>query len=398
MKTKKIKSILFFIFLYIFIDLSLTQLFFIKFYNSKLEKQHASDLENRILNKDYKYTFASKKIFKSNYQGNEYTIKTNNLGFRDFRVRDLDVNNNYTIVIGDSMVEGVPFEFEDSLVGYLNKKLVNQQIEKHEFLNAGVASYSSYIYEKKIINVLDKNTWIKAKQVILLLDKSDVFDDLAYLDRPDYFSLEKKEIKIGEKSDFLNDLKKVYLWRFLYKQTTTGAFVKKIGDIIELELRDARDRYILSKKLEKNFFKITSKQVNSFRSINTKTYITNFFYGDLWETQGKESIDFSIENIINLKNYLDAKNIKFLVVLYPWSFEIADKIPRENYLNYIVPKLKKNSINHIITYYYFLNLEYDPYSIISDHYVYNDVHFNKNGYRILSDLIWENISNNYIQK
>ena len=398
MKTKKIKSILFFIFLYIFIDLSLTQLFFIKFYNSKLEKRHASDLENRILNKDYKYTFANKKIFKSNYQGHEYTIKTNNLGFRDFRVRDLDINNNYTIVIGDSMVEGVPFEFEDSLVGYLNQKLVNQQIEKHEFLNAGVASYSSYIYEKKIINVLDKNTWIKAKQVILLLDKSDVFDDLAYLDRPDYFSLEKKEIKIGEKSDFLNDLKKVYLWRFLYKQTTTGAFVKKIGDIIELELRDARDRYILSKKLEKNFFKITSKQVNSFRSINTKTYITNFFYGDLWETQGKESIDFSIENIINLKNYLDAKNIKFLVVLYPWSFEIADKIPRENYLNYIVPKLKKNSINHIITYYYFLNLEYDPYSIISDHYVYNDVHFNKNGYRILSDLIWENISNNYIQK
>ena len=398
MKTKKIKSILFFIFLYIFIDLSLTQLFFIKFYNSKLEKRHASDLENRILNKDYKYTFANKKIFKSNYQGHEYTIKTNNLGFRDFRVRDLDVNNNYTIVIGDSMVEGVPFEFEDSLVGYLNKKLVDQQIEKHEFLNAGVASYSSYIYEKKIINVLDKNTWIKAKQVILLLDKSDVFDDLAYLDRPDYFSLEKREIKIGERSDFLNDLKKVYLWRFLYKQTTTGAFVKKIGDIIELELRDVRDRYILSRKLEKNFFKITSKQVNSFRSINTKTYITNFFYGNLWETQGKESVDFSIENIINIKNYLDAKNIKFLVVLYPWSFEIANNIPRENYLNYIIPKLKKNSINHINTYYYFLNLEYDPYSIISDHYVYNDVHFNKNGYRILSDLIWENISNNYIQK
>ena len=398
MKTKKIKSILFFIFLYIFIDLSLTQLFFIKFYNSKLEKRHASDLENRILNKDYKYTFANKKIFKSNYQGHEYTIKTNNLGFRDFRVRDLDINNNYTIVIGDSMVEGVPFEFEDSLVGYLNKKLVNQQIEKHEFLNAGVASYSSYIYEKKIINVLDKNTWIKAKQVILLLDKSDVFDDLAYLDRPDYFSLEKREIKIDKKSDFFNDLKKVDLWRFLYKQTITGAFVKKIGDIIELELRDIRDRYILSKKLEKNFFKITSKQVNSFRSINTKTYITNFFYGNLWETQGKESIDFSIENIINLKNYLDAKNIKFLVVLYPWSFEIANNIPRENYLNYIIPKLKKNSINHINTYYYFLNLEYDPYSIISDHYVYNDVHFNKNGYRILSDLIWENISNNYIQK
>jgi len=390
MNLKKIKNLLVFIFLYIFIDLTLTQLFFIKFYNKKIIKQHVSDLENRISNKNYKYTFASKKVFKSNYQGHVYSIKTNNLGFRDFRIRDLKKNDFYTIVIGDSMVEGVPFEFEDGLVGNLNKKT-----KKHEFLNAGVASYSSYIYKKKIINVLDENSWLKVKKVILLLDKSDVFDDLAYLDKPENFPLKKQQYKHKKNEDFLNDLKSFNLWRFVYKQTITGAFIKKLGDFIELEIRDLRDRFKLSNQLQKSFFKITSKQVNSFRTINTKTYITNFFYGNLWETKGKKSVDFSIENLTDLKNYLDNKNIELLVVIYPWAFELVYELPRRNYLSYIVPKLKSGNIKYINGYNYFLSLENDVYSSISDHYVYNDVHFNKLGYKTLSNIIWREISSSY---
>ena len=45
-----------------------------------------------------------------------------------------------------------------------------------------------------------------------------------------------------------------------------------------------------------------------------------------------------------------------------------------------------------------LNLKGDIYSNISDNYVYHDVHFNKNGYKILSDIIWAEISDNIIKK
>ena len=388
-KIEKLRNILIFIFLLLFIDLLLTQLFLFNFYYKKLEKQYILDIENRVPNKYYKYTFAKKKSFKSNYQGHEFIVKTNNLGFRDSEVRDLDKNNNYTIIIGDSFVEGVPFEFEDTLVGYLNKKLKDKKVKDREFLNAGVASYSTYIYQKKIIKILDSNPWLKTDMVILLLDKSDVFDDLSYLDRPEYFPIEKRKYKSKFKDEFFDDLKKLYLWRFIYKQTTTGTFIKHLGDIIELEIRNLRDRYILSKKLEKSFFNISSKQIKSFRSINTKSYITDYFYGKEWKTGGKKSVDFSIENLINLKNFLENKNIKLFVVLYPWPFEIADKIPRENYLNYIIPKLVEKKINYISAYKYFL--DGDIYSNISESYIYNDVHFNKNGNKILSDIIWEKI-------
>ena len=175
--------------------MSLTQLFLFKFYYKKLEKQYASDLENRVPNKDYAYTFKKKSSFKSNFIGYEYTVKTNNLGFRDYEIRDLSKNNYYTIVIGDSFVEGVALEYEDTLVAQLNNKIKNSNIKNYEFLNAGVASYSPYIYQRKVISIIKENPWLKTDRVILLLDKSDIEDELHYFDpvqRPEYSSVKKK--------------------------------------------------------------------------------------------------------------------------------------------------------------------------------------------------------------
>ena len=160
-----------------------------------------------------------------------------------------------------------------------------------------------------------------------------------------------------------------------------------------MERRNLRDRYKLSRKLGKSFFKISSKQVKAFRSINTRKHIANYFHGNLWETKGKKSIDFSIENINKLKNYLNKKKIELLVVLFPWPFEIVNEIPRENYTNYIIQELIKNEINYVSTYKYFL--KGDIYSNISENYIYNDMHFNRHGNKILSDVIWEEHLKNF---
>ena len=247
---KKIQSILIFTTLFFIIDLFLTQVFLFNFYYSNLEKQYISDIENRVLNKNYKYTFAKKKNFESTYQGHKFNIKTNNLGFRDHKVRDLNINKNYVIVIGDSFVEGLPLDYEDTIVGQLNKNLLSKKNNNYEFLNAGVASYSTYIYKKKIINILEENSWIKTNLVILLLDKSDVYDDLSYLDKPEHFPLTERKYKSRFKEEFFADLKNFNFWRFVYKQTTTGSFIKLFGDFVEMKIRNLRDRYKLSKKIK----------------------------------------------------------------------------------------------------------------------------------------------------
>ena len=393
---RKIRNGLIFVFIFFVIDLLLTQLYLFNFYYKKLEKQYISDLENRVPNKDYKYTFKKKSSFKSNYIGHEYIVKTNNLGFRDYEVRDLNKNSYYTIVIGDSFVEGVTLEYKDTLVAQLNKKIQNNNINNYEFLNAGVSSYSPYIYQRKVISIIKENPWLKTDRVILLLDKSDVPDELNYFDpihRPEYFPVEKEDYNFKYNDDFFKDLRRGDLWRFLSKQTTSGSFLKIVGDVIDLERRNLRDRYRLSRKLGKSFFKISSKQVKAFRSINTRKHIANYFQGNLWETKGKKSIDFSIENINKLKNYLNKKKIELLVVLFPWPFEIVNKIPRENYTNYIIQELMKNEINYVSTYKYFL--KGDIYSNITENYIYNDMHFNRQGNKILSDVIWKKHIKNF---
>ena len=313
----RLKKILIFVFIYFFIDLLMTQLFLFNFYYDKLEKQFISDIENRILNQNYQYGFAKKKSFLSNYLGQEYTIKTNNLGFRDYEARDLNKDYHYTIVIGDSFIEGVGLDYKDTLVGHLNKKIISNDIKNYEFLNAGVAGYSSYIYLKKIVTIIKENPWLKTDCVIVVLDKSDILEAGSYFDRPESFPIEKVEHKFRTNHFFLQDLRKGDLWRFMYKQTTTGFVFKIIGDTLDLKRRNLRDRYLLSKKLEKSFFKINIKQVNALRSINTRKSVTKFFHGNLWETESKKNLDFEIENVVLLKNFLDKKNIELLVVIFP---------------------------------------------------------------------------------
>jgi hypothetical protein len=74
----KIKKILLFILSFCLIDFIISFFFFnLIFLN--LEKIHYTDLNNRIFDKEYKYTFKSNTSFLSRYNDFVYKIHTNNL-------------------------------------------------------------------------------------------------------------------------------------------------------------------------------------------------------------------------------------------------------------------------------------------------------------------------------
>lgn len=377
------KKILF-IFYFLTIDLIFSQLFLLNFLDKNLVNANKESFENRIFNKDYKYTFQKSADFYSQYYGNIYKISTNDLGFRDETSRPLNRNENFSIVIGDSFVEGVGLEYDDTLVGKLNKNSDNLK-ERIKFLNAGVSSYSSYIYLKKIQTILDENPNLKIKDVIVMLDKSDVLDDEMYLNRPNNFRNTKGKFINKRKEDFFVDLKDLSFWRFYTKQTISGKMIKIFTDILENFFSNLSKRISLSKKLNKNFFQITDLEIMAIKSINNRPYIKNWFVGTGWENRAKKNIIFSIENLRILKDYLDKKNINLIVVLYPWSFEIEDEEVRERYLNFIIPLLENNKIKTLSVYDEFLNE--NIYKTIGKNFIYNDVHFNGNGYKIIADRI-----------
>ena len=369
---------LYIITVFIIIDLLLSQLFLLKFLENKLIKANKESFENRIFNKNYNYTFQKQAQFTSQYDKNIYTIFTNDLGFRDESTQPLDREKEYSILIGDSFIEGVGLDYKDTIVGILNENLENN---KFKFLNAGVASYSSYIYLRKIKDIIKNNSDLKIRKVIVFLDKSDVSDDERYLNRPSLFKDTKGKFINKRKEDFLVDLKKMSFWRFYTKQTISGKVIKLGTDQIENFLSNIKKRSFISKKLNKSFFEVTDLEIRAIKSINNKPHIRNWYLGSTWEERTKNNIKFSVENLNELKNFLEKKNIELLVVLYPWSFEIDNEEIRNKYLEFIIPLLNKNKINSLSVYEEFLvgNI----YESIGKNYLYNDIHFNRNGNRVI---------------
>lgn len=105
-----------------------------------------------------------------------YRLVTNNLGFRDAKVRDVAKNpkERRILLIGDSFTEGIGLPFEETFAGMLYRAGQDRS-EKVEVLNAGVASYSPIIYFKKIQALLEND--FRIDEVVLFSDPSDVQDE-----------------------------------------------------------------------------------------------------------------------------------------------------------------------------------------------------------------------------
>ena len=146
---KKIINSLLFILCYFVIDYFLSTVILFKLINSDLEKIYYSDLKNRVPNKDYKYTFKSNVQFYSRYNDFIYKISTNNFGFRESEIKIIKPSNKKIYFFaGDSFLEGVGLDYKDTLIGKLSEKTNNN----YTLLNSGVASYSPYLYKKKLFH------------------------------------------------------------------------------------------------------------------------------------------------------------------------------------------------------------------------------------------------------
>ncbi len=104
-----------------------------------------------------------------------YRFHTNDLGFRDDRVRKVPLHSNATrvLLLGDSFTEGVGVPFTESFAGILARELAPQGIE---VLNAGVVSYSPTIYYRKARYLIEE-LGLDVDAILVFLDISDIMDE-----------------------------------------------------------------------------------------------------------------------------------------------------------------------------------------------------------------------------
>ncbi len=366
----KLKKIIIFLISYFIIDFALSYLFLFNLIFLDLEKIYQSDIQNRIFNKDYKYTFKPNVSFMSKYNDYIYKIETNNFGYRDEKIRKIKHSENLYLFAGDSFLEGVGLNFEDTLLGHLNNKIKKKKI----LLNSGMASYSPFIYKKKIISFIENNQNHKPERVVIIFDKSDPMDDQQYLNHTGKF----------KENTYDSKYKKNLSEKFIF-----FAFVKILANYLDEKGRDFKYRYKLSKDFNSSFFSFTQNQVTAFKSIGNRRFVSNYYTdSQKWNNETKNFIMNSFHHIKNLDLYLSSKKIKLDIIIYPWSFELVNKNVMNDYLKFINELSTSNNLTVHSCYDYFINKEIlDQLEFIGKTYLFADVHYNSTGYEILAECI-----------
>ena len=115
-------------------DFILSQLFFIDILYHKKITTYKNDIENRIPNREFAYGFRKNAKFLARYNNEfkviDYLIHTNDLGFRDSSVRELNREKKYSIVIGDSFLK----YFSSSPTSDLSYKTITEFTFSHLLL------------------------------------------------------------------------------------------------------------------------------------------------------------------------------------------------------------------------------------------------------------------------
>ncbi len=304
---------------------------------------------------------------------------TNSIGFIDQSNREIKKiapSKKRVLLIGDSFIEGAGLNYEHTVAGLLDSHLG----EKYDVLNSAVGSYSPSIYFKKTKYYLDKG--YKFDQAIVFLDVSDIYDELFI-----QFD-EKGEIKTFTETKNRGALKTYFykIGRFLRDNTIIFRILALISDKTEILKNYTKLKFKAASELDKKFFSTNRDDVMFYRMTHIdRGYWTynqeKFMYVD-------KGLKQSEKYLIKLFNLLDKNNISSTLIIYPWPTQIfyGDKFHEQYWINFA----KKYNIEILSMYEYFKSN--NPKKLIFDNFLYGDIHWNKNGTKIIFENLIKNIN------
>ncbi len=365
---KKSLKIFTIIIIFLTLDFFLT-FFFISKYN--FYEYFYPKLEHRISNVNYHHSF-KENVNTFDYWGSfKYKFITNSLGFKDNFNRNI---NNQTdqfkrvILIGDSFTEGIGYEYKDTFVGLLDKKMKSKNVQ---ILNAGVASQSPIIYYKKIKHFIEVKK-LKFDELIVFLDLSDIADDYYY--NLNFDSNDAKKYKLRD-----------HLQELLIKNFSVYLFLDIIFKNINSFKENILYRFKTAKKFNISFIDIEKKDVNLYKALNVErgNWTSN---NTLWDLYGKNGIHLSDYYLNLLLELCSENNIKFSLVIYPWPNQIYYKQKNNLHTKFWIKWSKEKNIK-LINFFDLFDYE-EPEETIKKLFIEGDIHWNREGHRYIYEVLY----------
>lgn len=350
----------------ILLDLFFTYFIFSKF--NFYEKIYPN-LDHRISNINYHHSFRENVSTYDLWGKYKYSFKTNSLGFKDRDIREikkLTSSKKRVIIIGDSFIEGIGYEYDDTFVGLFDKHELNEDIE---ILNAGVASQSPIIYYKKIKYLIEKEK-INFNELIVFLDISDIPDEYYY-----NINFDSSDNKNYNFRDHLQD--------FFIKNSSLYLFLDVILDKLNLLKEEYILKYRASREFNIDFSKTTIQKINLYKSLNVKRGMWSHDI-NAWNLHGAKGRELADLYLTKLFDLCKKNNIKFTLSIYPWPIHIFYDHDPSFHRDYWVNWAKNKNIKLIDFFDYFISE--NPEETIEKFFISGDIHWNKEGHIFINEI------------
>ena len=368
------------IFLKIFIIVFNTLIIFLisdlTFSNLIIKGSEQKQKNIRVFNEFYHHDFKPNVNQKLSWGGNFYNICTNQNAF----LVSCNKNNNENIIntydtlfIGDSMTEGLGYSYDQTFVGIFEKN------KKKKISNLAVLSYSPFLYYQKIKYILSKG--IKFNHLVVLIDISDLEDDMNYLNIEAKFALNKVPHKLFEKEE----VKKNNFRDFLNRTDWNLRNILARNFLISYNLYTEFKKYYF-----KNFIKDKDLYFNNISWMDYDNKRVNWSYDNNFPGFTKNGIDseinFTVSNMQNLWELLNQNSIDLSVAVYPLPQSLYYETNNSRYVstwkNFCIDKCK-----NFVNLFDIFKKETNYFNTYNKYYIFNDVHFNKFSHQIVGNYL-----------
>lgn len=298
---------------------------------------------------------------KNKWGEKEFNVYTNSLGFKDEACRTIPLQSDKkrVLIIGDSFTEGVGMSWEESFVGLLDKNIPDVDI-----LNAGVVSYSPKLHCLKL-KYLIETVSLQFDEVYILIDNSDIMDELTYQDFEPYDdnSLRKMGYKL-RRSFFKHS--------YIYYSVTNFVNQNKRNQITQ------------------SWNPFSGEAIADESAVQDDDFIAAIldwsYTKAKYEKWGKEGLKLAAQNMDKLNELCKTNQIAVKLVLYPWPNLIQrndlNNIQVIFWRNYCI----KNNIELINLYPAFIQQD-QAENLINKYFIPGDVHWNEAGNQYIAELL-----------
>jgi len=294
-----------------------------------------------------------------------FEIYTNSLGFKDQSCREVSLNpdKKRIVFIGDSFTESMGMTWEESFAGVIAGQLTDTEI-----LNAGVVSYSPKLYYLKT-KYLIENVKLKFNELYVFIDNSDPLNELTY---EDFIPYNDKPLK---KTGY-NIKRYLFSHSYLYYSVATKIMETRKSPVTASWNPMSGAAVLDELSVEENDF--------------IAAMLSWSYNPALYEKWGRRGLQLANENMQQLTDLCRQNNIRMTIVIYPWPSVIEQRSLDDVQVGFWKTFCEKNNLKFIDLYPEFITNE-EPVSVIQRLFIPGDVHWNKEGNKLVAEKINEHI-------